>query len=173
MKKLMVGLFSICVIMSFGVGAFAEMLSPIDIIPEFECTDVKNNYPVTNDIFIEFEITVVHFWSPYSISSDKIMPYLEEIYHEYNNVNVLGTPINAHSCAKAQALSIELIQKNNVTYTNMFPSVEFYKEFIGAIPGIPTTFLVNSEGERISEIILGMKPEEIRNAIESALASII
>ena len=72
-------------------GAQKQDLVSKTPFPEFSETDTQGN-PITDDIFEDYDITIVNFWNNGCGTCIEEMPELEELYHQLQerNINLIG-----------------------------------------------------------------------------------
>ena len=126
--------------------------------PEITGTDMDGN-EVTNSIFSDYDATIVNFWNNGCGTCIEEMPELEEYYNELkeDNINLIGVAADSGESAEKFAFATKVLAEKNTTYLNISPDIEgeFYTEFLDTIPGYPTTFIVDSEGNIVGSSIVG------------------
>ena len=126
--------------------------------PQITGTDMAGN-DVTNDIFAEYDATIVNFWNNGCGTCIEEMPELEEYYNEFKeeNINLIGVAADSGESEDKFEFAKKVLSEKGVTYLNISPDVngEFYTEFLETIQGYPTTFVVDSEGNIIGSGIVG------------------
>lgn len=127
--------------------------------PEFEGVDFEGN-PVSNDIFKDYDATIINFWTNGCGSCIAEMPDLEEYYHKFKgkNINLIAVAASAGDSDMMRSGAEEILKEKGVTYTNIIPDIEssFYKDFIRDITGFPITYIVDSEGNMIGAPLIGV-----------------
>ena len=141
-----------------GCGSQEQSLVSKMPFPEFSEVDMEGN-TVTNEIFSDYDVTIVNFWSNGCGSCIEEMPELEEMYQEFQgqNINLIGVGSDSGESEKQLATAREILKEKGVTYTNVSPDPEhdFYKEFISELAGYPTTYIVDSDGNIIGASLIG------------------
>ena len=126
--------------------------------PEFSEKDMAGN-TVRNDIFSEYDATIVNFWNNGCGSCIAEMPELEELYHEFQeqNINLIGVGADSGESEEQYETAQNILKEKEVTYQNISPDPEgsFYQEFVLELSTYPTTYLVDSEGNIIGAPIAG------------------
>lgn len=126
--------------------------------PEFSEKDMAGN-TLTNDIFSEYDATIVNFWNNGCGSCIAEMPELEELYHEFQeqNINLIGVGADSGESEEQHETARNILKEKEVTYPNISPDPEgsFYQEFVSELSTYPTTYLVDSEGNIIGAPIAG------------------
>lgn len=151
-------LVSVCII-SLAACGDTKINATIEPFPEFEGTDFGGNI-VNNDIFKEYDVTIVNFWSNGCGSCIAEMPELEEYYQNFKekNINLIGVAVSAGDSIEDNATAKEILKEKGVTYTNIIPDIksDFYMEFINTITGYPITYLVDSQGNMVGAPLIGV-----------------
>ncbi len=143
--------------------------------PNLDEVDMQGN-KITNEIFEDYDVTIVNFWSNTCGTCIEEMPELEEYYHELSkgNINLIGVGIDSGESEKALAFAKKILEQKGVTYTNISPNTNniFYKDFIASISGYPMTYVVDREGNIIGSPIVGnvkRQNETLQNRIKYIL----
>lgn len=127
--------------------------------PEFDAEDM-NGAAVSNDIFGEYDATIVNFWNNGCGSCIEEMPELEAYYQEFKeqNINLIGVGTDSCDSEESLALAKEILTEKGVSYTNITPDADstFYTEFIAEIMSYPTTYVVDIRGNIIGAPITGV-----------------
>lgn len=127
--------------------------------PSFEGVDFDGN-AVTNEIFSQYDATIVNFWTNGCGSCIEEMPDLEAYYQTFRekNINVIAVAASAGDSEEMRAMAEKILKEKGVTYTNVIPDPEsgFYWDFICEIAGFPTTYIVDSEGNMIGAPLVGV-----------------
>lgn len=149
-----------------GCGSQEQSLVSKTPFPEFSEVDMEGN-TITNEIFSDYDATIVNFWSNGCGSCIEEMPELEEMYHDFQgkNINLIGVGADSGESEKQLATAREILEKKGVTYPNISPNPEndFYKDFISEIGTYPTTYIVDGEGNIIGAPIYG----NVKNQIDT------
>lgn len=160
-KKLCAVLMAACFIS--GCSNEEELVTK-KAFPEFAETDMDGN-AVTDEIFSEYDATIINFWNNGCGTCIEEMPELEELYFELSerNVNLIGVGADSGESDEQFAQAQRILSEKGVTYMNLSPDPEksFYQEFISEITGYPTTYIVDSEGNMIGSPIIGNVMKQI------------
>lgn len=121
----------------------------------FETEDLDGN-PVTEAYFGNADVTIVHIWATYCDPCLKEMENLGKMAESLpDNAQVLGIAADVPSSdAEEKELAKQILADNNIK----FPSVvanDAFTNLLGNIVGVPTTFIVDSEGNVVGEPIVG------------------
>lgn len=141
-----------------GCGAQETDLVSKTPFPEFNEVDTDGN-EISSDIFSDYDVTIVNFWSNGCGTCIAEMPELEEMYQKFKeqNINLIGVGADSGENEEQLELAKSILEEKGVTYLNISPNPEndFYKEFVADITGYPTTYVVDSEGNIIGAPLIG------------------
>ena len=141
-----------------GCGSQKQDLVSKTPFPEFSETDTEGN-AITNDIFADYDVTIVNFWNNGCGTCIEEMPELEEMYQELqqDHINLIGVGADSGENEEQLELAKRILKEKGVTYQNIAPNPEndFYKDFIADITGYPTTYVVDSKGNIIGAPLIG------------------
>lgn len=114
---------------------------------------------INNEVFADYDATIVNFWNNGCGTCIEEMPELEAYYQEFKelDINMLGVASDSGESQEKLEFAKKIIEEKGVTYKNISPSVDsdFYLEFINALTGYPTTYVVDSSGNIIGTPIIG------------------
>jgi thiol-disulfide isomerase/thioredoxin len=126
--------------------------------PTFSEVDTQGN-PVTNDIFDDYDATIINFWNNGCGTCIAEMPELEEYYQAFKeeNINLIGVASDSGESDEQLETAQDILEEKGVTYTNLSPDPEndLYQEFISQLAGYPTTYVVDGEGNIVGAPIIG------------------
>lgn len=160
MKKTLILFCSFLVMTALlvGCGAKEDSLLTVKPFPKLSDADMQGNI-VTNDIFSDYDATIVNFWSNGCGTCIEEMPELEELYQTYKEkkINVIGVASDSGESSEALERAKEILSNKGVTYLNISPDPEgeLYKEIFENMNGFPTTYIVDSEGNMLGAPIVG------------------
>ena len=159
MKKLTSILMACAMIFTMvGCSSGGEIEATKTPFPEITGTDMEGNV-VTSDIFSDYDATIVNFWNNGCGTCIEEMPELEEYYQEFKemNINLIGVGADSGEDAEKLAFAQRVLNEKGVTYLNISPDVDgsLYTDFIDALTGFPTTYIVDGEGNIIGSPIIG------------------
>ena len=176
MKKIL----SMFLAVSLALG-LAACSSPDDELvsktpfPEFSESDTQGN-TVTNDIFGDYDATIINFWNNGCGTCIEEMPELEEYYQELKEkkINLIGVASDSGESQEQLETARKILEEKGVTYQNLSPNPEntFYQEFIFQLAGYPTTYVIDSEGNIVGAPIIGnVKTQEdtLKARLEQAM----
>ena len=138
-------------------------------MPEFSTTDMDGN-KVTNDIFADYDLTVVNFWATYCNPCIDELPELAEWKKELpDNVNLIGLLVNVDEKGSDQyKLAEKIIKETGADYQHLLATEEF-DDIISNLVGVPTTFFVDSTGKIIGEPFAGADVDAYKQTVEDYL----
>ncbi|NFN17543.1 TlpA family protein disulfide reductase [Clostridium botulinum] len=159
MKKLISLVLIVICMMSLVACGNEEVAATVEPFPKFQGVDFKGS-AVNNEIFKDYDATIVNFWSNSCGSCIEEMPELEEYYQEFKdkNINLITVAVSAGESDELRVEAETILKEKGVTYTNVIPDIEssFYKDFIGKITGYPTTYIVDGNENIIGAPIIGV-----------------
>ena len=138
-------------------------------MPQFTTTDMDGN-KVTNDIFAEYDLTVVNFWATYCNPCIDELPELAEWKKELpDNVNLIGLLVDVDEKGSDQyKLAEKIIKETGADYQHLIATEEF-DDMISNLVGVPTTFFVDSTGKIIGEPFAGADVDAYKQTVEDYL----
>ncbi len=138
-------------------------------MPEFSTTDMDGN-KVTNDIFADYDLTVVNFWATYCNPCIDELPELAEWKKELpDNVNLIGLLVDVDEKGSDQyKLAEKIIKETGADYQHLIATEEF-DDLISDLVGVPTTFFVDSTGKIIGEPFAGADVDAYKQTVEDYL----
>lgn len=159
MKWIKIITVTVCLALSLtACGKGGEIKPSSKPFPEISATDTSGN-AITNDIFGDYEITLVNFWNNSCGTCIEEMPELEEYYQDLKEqgINIIGVASDAGESDEKLDFAKKVLTEKGVTYTNIVPDVNgtFYQDFISDITGFPTSYLVDRDGNIIGAPIVG------------------
>ena len=138
-------------------------------MPEFSTTDMDGNKG-TNDIFADYDLTVVNFWATYCNPCIDELPELAEWKKELpDNVNLIGLLVDVDEKGSDQyKLAEKIIKETGADYQHLIATEEF-DDLISDLVGVPTTFFVDSTGKIIGEPFAGADVDAYKQTVEDHL----
>ncbi len=121
----------------------------------FETQDLDGN-PLTEAYFGNADVTIVHIWATYCAPCLKEMENLGKMAESLpDNAQVLGIVVDVTSPDAAEKeLAKQILADNNVNFPSVIMNDDF-TSLMGSVVGVPTTFIVDSEGNVVAEPIVG------------------
>lgn len=145
--------------------------------PEFSESDTQGNV-VTNDIFGDYDATIINFWNNGCGTCIEEMPELEEYYQSFQeqNINLIGVASDSGESDEQLKTAQDILAQKGVTYTNLSPDPDnaLYQDFISQLAGYPTTYVVDREGNIVGAPIIGNVKEQeetLNTRLEQAMDS--
>lgn len=138
-------------------------------MPQFTTKDMDGN-KVTNDIFAEYDLTVVNFWATYCNPCIDELPELAEWKKELpDNVDLIGLLVDVDEKGSEQyKLAEKIISQTGADYQHLIATEEF-DDIISNLVGVPTTFFVDSTGKIIGEPFAGADVSAYKQTVEDYL----
>ena len=138
-------------------------------MPQFTTKDMDGN-KVANDIFAEYDLTVVNFWATYCNPCIDELPELAEWKKELpDNVNLIGLLVDVDEKGSDQyKLAEKIIKETGADYQHLIATEEF-DDMISNLVGVPTTFFVDSTGKIIGEPFAGADVDAYKQTVEDYL----
>ena len=97
------------------------------------------------------KLVIINFWATWCPPCKKEMPSLDRLYQDSNfkNLQVFAVNMETHNTSKTKKFFTDLnIKKLEIFFD---PNLNFVKEF--KLRGMPTTVLINKNGEEFARII--------------------
>jgi thiol-disulfide isomerase/thioredoxin len=147
----------------------AAEYDPISV-PSFNLKDL-NGREVSNEIFADYNLTLLNIWAVGCPNCVEELPYLQEIHEEMKErgINVVGIVAGGEP-----ADAFDILDKQGVKYINILPDDAFFDNFIVKIaPAVPTSLLVDSSGRSLAKPIVGVKTKkEYMKLIKNSLKQV-
>lgn len=175
-------LVSACLAATLVLGLSACSASEDELVsktpfPEFSESDTQGNV-VTNDIFGDYDATILNFWNNGCGTCIEEMPELEEYYQSFQeqNINLIGVASDSGESDEQLKTAQDILAQKGVTYTNLSPDPDnaLYQDFISQLAGYPTTYVVDREGNIVGAPIIGNVKEQeetLNTRLEQAMDS--
>jgi thiol-disulfide isomerase/thioredoxin len=144
---------------------------PADPDLAFESQDIYGN-PVSSDIFSKADVTVVNIWGTFCDPCIGELPHLEEWRQNMpDNVQIIGIVCNSYEADDRGAQDAQfLVEQAGVKYTNIITGSDMY-DLMSQFEYVPTTILVDREGNRIGEPITGAYVDAYKKAVSDYLSN--
>ena len=144
---------------------------PADPDLAFESQDIYGN-PVSSDIFSKADVTVVNIWGTFCDPCIGELPHLEEWRQNMpDNVQIIGIVCNSYEADDRGAQDAQfLVEQAGVKYTNIITGPDMY-DLMSQFEYVPTTILVDREGNRIGEPITGAYVDAYKKAVSDYLSN--
>ncbi len=132
--------------------------------------------PVTSEeLFAGNKVTMINVWATFCGYCIEEMPDLEELSGRLQEkgcgiIGVVGDVEGVNDEGHIQE-ALEILESTGVTYPNLLPWDNW--EYMLPVPGFPTTFFVDSEGNIIGEPAVGARgADDYEALLDEALAAI-
>lgn len=133
---------------------------------DFETTDIYGK-AFTQELFSDYELTMVNIWGTFCSPCINEMPELGEIAKEYSEkgVQIVGIVVdatdNSGKIVDSQVeLAKELVEKTGAEYTHLLPSVDLIKARLARVSAIPHTLFVDKDGFLVGKAVTGSQSKQ-------------
>lgn len=151
------------------------------IFEEISMTDMDGN-EVDSSVFAEHKLTMINIWATFCGPCLNEMPFLGELSEEYaqqeGSMQIIGiatdiTDMEGNPIKEQMELAREITEQTGAGYLQLVPDDTMIQFLMENVPGVPTTFFVDSEGKFVGDAIVGARSkEEWKTEIESRLAQV-
>ncbi|SFF05405.1 thiol-disulfide oxidoreductase ResA [Alteribacillus iranensis] len=131
-----------------------------DVAPNFQLTSMNGETIELDDY--RGQGVFLNFWGTYCPPCEYEMPYMQNQYQEYKDK---GVEILAVNVGEAQLAVERFVNRHQLTFPIPMDENKTVLDRYGINP-LPTTFLINSDGEVIDIITGGMTEEDIQGYME-------
>lgn len=184
------------VFVGMAVGCGSEKLSPNEgettgieqpkpkktagIFTSFQTEDIYGD-EVDQDIFKDYDVTMVNVWGTYCGPCLREMPDLGKLHKAYSDqgVQIVGILVDAQDpttlrpMEKQMDLAKEIVETTGADYRHLLLTPELIDGKIGAVYAIPHTFFVDGEGNELGIAYDGSRSkEEWEKIIETVLSDV-
>lgn len=149
------------------------------IFQTMQMTDFDGN-EVDKSLFEGHHLTMVNIWATFCNPCLSEMPELGELAAEYakeeGGVQIIGictdiTDLSGNTTQEAVDGAKRIVEMTGAAYPHLIPNDEFMAFLMQEVPGVPTTFFVDENGEVIGDEVVGAKSKDAwQQEIESRLA---
>lgn len=141
------------------IGATRPKVSDLG---DFEAQNL-NGDKFKNDIFKEYDLTMVNLWTTTCGYCIEEMPVLEEIRNEMQkkgiNFNIIGMCLDINKSGKIDDNKLDkakkIIEKTGVTYETLIPDEVLWQGRMKGVDAFPETFFVDKNGKIVGKTVLG------------------
>lgn len=151
----------------------AADFEPADSRFAFETKDIYGN-TVNDDIFSQYDVTVVNVWGTFCYYCIVEMPELQEWYESMpSNVNIIGIVCDIQNENDSYYISEaqRIVKDTGVAYTNLIPKDGLLK-LMGEISAVPTTYFIDREGNVVGSTVYGADVDAYKREVEKLLSTI-
>lgn len=153
-----------------------ESQEPAGILSSFTTTDLDGN-EVTQDIFADYDVTMVNVWATFCSPCLEEMPDLGELHTEYadKNFQVVGLVSDVMNqdgtLSDSQVtLAEDIVAETGAAYTHLLPSQDLYP-LLSQATSVPTTLFVDKSGAQVGYAQIGaLSKEDWIKLIDEVLA---
>lgn len=129
-----------------------EKVAGVDM-SQFETTSLDGS-TVTQDIFKDYDITMVNIWATWCGPCRKELPAIQAAYEQLpENVNIISI---CEDATEETELANALVEKTGMKYMVLSVDEALEESVMSHISAFPTTFLVDSEGHLVGTPIIGI-----------------
>lgn len=147
-----------------GAVVFAQNVS-------FSSADLDKN-KITDEIFSAADVTVMNVWGTFCPPCIREMPELAEWQKSMpKNAQIIGIVCDVNSTDDAKGISKAkaILKKSGATFPNVIAN-QSLAQFLNGIQFVPTTFLVDKNGNIVGDMIVGAQVAKYKKAVEDYLA---
>ncbi|MDD3242357.1 MAG: TlpA disulfide reductase family protein [Eubacteriales bacterium] len=133
-------------------------IKELTVLPPFTSQDMAGN-SVTQEVFSQNRLTLVNVWATWCGYCVQEMPGLQALSEELKEqgMGVVGM-VDSTSCTREEAQ--EILDSAGVTYLNIYPDAQLNRDFMVLVQSLPTSFIVDAQGNVVSDVIVGMRSKE-------------
>lgn len=126
---------------------------PAPIFITFEGIDLEGN-TISEDIFLQSDLTMVNVWATYCNPCLNEMPGLGELAAEYeqSQFQIIGIVSDVQE-GEDQTLVESLIQQTGANYPHLLANDSIYQALLAGVSGVPTTFFFDGEGAYLGGVV--------------------
>ncbi len=126
-------------------------------LSEFTTTDSNGN-EVTQEIFANYDITMVNVWATFCPPCIHEMPDLQELYSSLpSNINMITICTDYEG---NEDLAKQIVSDVNGTFPILLRSSSLDSNFLHSVQAIPTTVFVNNKGQIVGNYQVGAPTSE-------------
>ncbi len=116
--------------------------------PDFSLKDSSGAQKKLSDF--KGSIVIIDFWATWCPPCREEIPHFVELYNKYKNqgLEIIGVSMDQ----SPERVMPGFIEKNNINYTILFGEDNVY-DLYGGINAIPTTFIVDKEGNLVRKYV--------------------
>lgn len=154
----------------------AEVQEEAGPFEELSLTDLDGN-EVGSELFAEHQMTMINIWATFCNPCLGELPELGELAKEYaqtpGGVQIVGICTDVLDQKGNQVeeqidLAKQALRLTGADYQNLVPDKAFLNVLMESIPGVPTTFFVDSQGKLLGEAVVGARKKEAWQEIVDA-----
>lgn len=140
---------------------------------ELSLTDLDGN-EVGSELFAEHQMTMINIWATFCNPCLSELPELAKEYAQTpGGVQIVGICTDVLDQKGNQVeeqidLAKQALRLTGADYQNLVPDKAFLNVLMESIPGVPTTFFVDSQGKLLGEAVVGARKKEAWQEIVDA-----
>lgn len=122
---------------------------------------------VDQDIFSDYDLTMINVWATFCSPCLREMPDLGEIHEEYKDksvqiVGIVSDVLDSNGKLVQSQLDTarEIVEETGAGYTHLLPNYDLMMAKLKDVSVVPTTFFVDKDGNLVGEDQLGSKSKE-------------
>jgi len=132
----------------------------------FSTTDLQGN-DVDNNIFEQRELTFIYLWATWCPPCRSQLPDFQELHDDYGDrVAFVTVVLDGVDNPRAD----ELVDEYLSSFTNLLPEDRLLSDIMPRY--VPTTVIVDSEGNLVMDMIVGPRGSEYSQYLDEALSII-
>ena len=151
----------------------AETEDPNVYVLTFQATTV-DGIEMTSDVFSDSKLTMINVWATYCNPCLSEMPDLGEIANEYDPSTFQMIGIISDVAENDTIATIDtakaLIEETKADYPHLLLNQSLYRNLVGGISGVPTTFFFNQESELLGYLVGAQSKDVWIRIIEDLLS---
>lgn len=138
-------------------------------IPSFSSSDLYGE-EVTNDIFADYDFTVIPVWSPVCPLCAEQFQALDELedYISENNGNIVGILKNG-----TKGMALKKVKELGTDFSTIVPNSKFKRDYVNEIVATPTLLFVDRHGNILNISVGGSGKEGDQRYIRSTIDRLI
>lgn len=133
------------------------------VFEEFTAQDLDGS-EVTQEIFADYDVTMINIWATFCGPCLSEMPELGELSAEYNGkgLQIIGVVSDVLETADTVSASqIEeaknIVDKTKADYLHVVPAGDLAYNLLPQVPAVPTTIFVDKDGKQIGGAVVGAR----------------
>ena len=133
-------------------------------------TTTLDNHAVTEDIFSDYDLTIVHVWGTFCMPCIAEMGDYAAFYEELpKNVNLVGIVCDVYDGIDTNVSDAKKILKNtSADFQNLRTSDDVYN-LTASFQYVPSSFFVDGEGHIVGSVMVGAGFDETKERLEGYL----
>lgn len=153
-------LLVVAIIFAITTRDKSKVLAVGDVAPDFELVDLEGDKVRLSDY--KGEGVFLNFWGTWCPPCKKEMPYMENMYKEFEEKGVHVLAVNI----KQSKFTVETFRDQyNLSFPMVIDKDESVRRAYDVLP-LPTTIMINKDGIIEDIITTGMSEDEIRSLME-------